>query len=158
MASLRTWIEAMVGTAVLAAAVALPASAAVAGTTASPRSVAASAASVRPDTATECNPNPLTVVDECTTVVGTGTYVDSISGQTFSNVITDLDNIHIEIYGPGGKIKRCNNFNLGAYGVSPSCLWVNPHPHVHVTTGNYCSRAINSSGSYLSSECVDVKN
>ena len=156
MISFRTRVGAVVGAAALATALALPASAAMAST-ASPRPAVASGAGIIPNTATECNPNPLTVVDECTTVVGTGTYVDSISGQTFSNSFGDLDNIHIEIYGPGGKIKRCANFDLGPLGVSDSCLWVNPHPHVHVTAGNYCSRAINSSGSYLSSECVDVQ-
>lgn len=110
--------------------------------------------------ATDCNPNPLTTVDECTSVKGTGLYVDSIGGQTFSNVPYNVDAVHIEIYGPHGHIKNCPAFNLGPFGASPVCLWVNPTPHVHVTAGDYCSRAWEYLGGTnyadLSNECVNV--
>ncbi len=158
MLSFRTRIGVAVGAAVLATAFALPASAATAGTTASPRPAGASS-TVIPYSATECNPNPLTTVDECTSVKGTGLYVDSIGGQTFSNVPYYVDNVHIEIYGPHGHIHNCSQFNLGPFGASPVCLWVNPTPHVHVTAGDYCSRAWEHVGSGyvdLSNECVNV--
>lgn len=139
--------------AVLAAISVLPASAAVA----SPGH--ASHAMAVPLTATECNPNPIQSANECTTVVGTGLYVDHISGTLFSNSLEDLTKIHIQIYGPHGTLHNCAQFTLPALGVSDPCLWLNPTPSVHVTAGNYCSRAWQKIGSafyVVSTECVDV--
>jgi hypothetical protein len=162
MLSFKTRVGAVVGAVALATALAttlaLPASAATAGT-ARPAHSTEIRSTIRPASATDCNPNPLTVVDECTGVTGTGLYVQDIFGQTFSNSFGDVDHVHIEIYGPHGHIKNCAEFNLGPLGVSPPCLWQNPTPHVHVTAGNYCSRAWQHVGSGyvdLSNECVNV--
>jgi hypothetical protein len=113
--------------------------------------------------ATNCNPNPLQEANECTSVKGTGLYVDSIGGQLFSNTYAEIDHVHIEIYGPHGHIHNCGEFNLAPLGVSEPCVWVNPHPHIHVTAGDYCSRAWERIGSgerakyfVLSAECVGV--
>jgi hypothetical protein len=114
-----------------------------------------------PRTATNCNPNPLQSANECTTVVGTGTYVDSISGVTFSNVPYNITRVHIQIYraSDGHTFKNCSEFTLPGFGKGPVCLWVNPTPHVHVPAGDYCSKAWEFTGSgyvELSAECVNV--
>lgn len=137
----------------------LGAGAAMASTAAPSLPAHASQTMVIPQTATDCNPNPIQAANECTTVVGTGTYVDSISGQLFSNDLEELTALHIEIYGPNGTIHNCAAFNLAAGGVSEPCLWVNPAPHVHVTAGDYCTKAwqrIGSTYHVISTECVDV--
>lgn len=114
-----------------------------------------------PDTGSACNPDILEVVSECTVVTGTGLYVDSIGGQTFSNVVYTLDDLHIEIYGPKGHIANCPQFNLPGGGVSEPCVWVNPHGNsIKEPAGDYCSRVWQYDGdghySVLSAECIDV--
>ena len=156
MISRRNCFKAAAGTAALAIAVVVPASAATASTAASSHSAVASA-SVSPDNSSECNPNPVAAVTECTTVTGSTNFIDTLSGFAFNNLPETLDSIHIELYGPGGEIKRCDPENIPGGGKSDVCLWSNPNPHIAVTSGNYCSRAIDSSGDYLSNECIDVK-
>jgi hypothetical protein len=162
MLSSRKRVVAMIGAAVLAAI--LPASAAMASTAApaqghASHTIVGPAIPAIPYTYTACNPNPLELANECTTVVGTGLYVDSISGVTFSNVYYDLTKVHIQIYGPHGTIHNCSAFTLHGLGKGPVCLWVNPHPATHVTAGDYCSKAWQQVGSGyvgLSAECVNV--
>jgi hypothetical protein len=114
-------------------------------------------------TDTECNPNPFQSANECTKVVGTGLYVDSIGGQLFSNTYDFLRDVHIEIYGPGKHgprfLHNCASFTLDPLGVSDVCLWVNPEPHVRVRAGDYCSQAwqwLHQQWIVVSTECVGV--
>jgi hypothetical protein len=118
-------------------------------------------ATVIPRTGSGCNPNLLEAASECTTVVGGGLYITSISGVTFSNVLYEITRVHIQVYGPRGTIHNCGTFNLPALGEGPVCQWVNPTPHARMPAGNYCTKAWTQSGSAyvgLSAECVDVHN
>src|SRR2546429_1124839 len=89
--------------------------------------------------ASHCNPNPLQDANECTTVSGSGLYVADISGVTFNNLVVDIPNLHIRIYGPKNKtLKSCGKFTLhGPFGKGPVCLWQNPKPHVKMPAGDY---------------------
>jgi hypothetical protein len=155
----RVWM--LSGAVALATIFMLPVSAASASTVRPMLAASVSPTAVRPLSASECNPNPLLAGSECTVVTGTGTYVDTIGGQFFSQTTVELYKLHIQIYGPGGTIKNCDTFNLEPLGVSDVCLWTNPHPHVHVTQGNYCSRTwelLNGKSFVVSAECIDVKS
>jgi hypothetical protein len=161
MVSISARLGAVAGTAMLAIMVALPASAA----TAAPAAKAAKAGTertvspARPDSATDCNPNPLYAVSECTTVLGAGLKISQITGIAISNVDYDITQVHIEIYGPHGAIHNCPNITLGAYSTA-GCTWKNPSPNATMTAGDYCSEAWEHiAGSYyakLSTECIDV--
>lgn len=122
--------------------------------------VSREAPGVIPLTGSSCNPDILEAASECTTVTGSGLYIDSISGVTFSNVVYTLDDLHIEIYGPQGHIFNCAQFNLGGGGKSEPCLWVNPDGgSLKEPAGDYCSRVWQYNGSgytVLSAECVNV--
>jgi hypothetical protein len=157
MLSFRARIAAAVGAVLLAAIFALPASAASAQASAPALSGHHASASVIPKTgsATNCNPNPLLPVSECTTVIGSGLKIKSLSGYAVNNLGIPINDVHIELYGPRGKIKRCGDFNLAPFGVGPVCTWHNPHPNKKVRKGNYCSRAIEIT-SDLSNECIPV--
>jgi hypothetical protein len=161
MSSPRRRIWTLAGVMALATIFMLPVSAASAGTAKPALATSISPEALMPRSATECNPNPIQAGSQCTSVKGTGTYVDSIGAQFHSRDYGDLDHLHQEIYGPGGLIENCKPFDLSPLGVSDVCLWVNPHPHVHVTQGNYCSRTwqvINKKDFIVSSECVDVRS
>lgn len=139
----------------------LPASAA---TTAA--SSTQSSSSVIPDSH-NCNPNPLAIVIQCTTVNNHGLKVKSISGYGYNDTLGPLDHLHIQIYyaGKNGKkqvnIKNCREFNLGPFpDVSPKCTWDNPHPDKNVKAGKYCTRTWQNDGgghfSVLGTECEPV--
>jgi hypothetical protein len=162
MISLWKRIAAVAGTGLVATAVALPASASTTRT--SPPALAghyASTSSV-PNSASNCNPNPLLSASECTTVIGHGLKVKSVSGYAVSNLLfTTLNHLHIEIYGPRGKkVKNCGEFNLSPLAKGPVCTWHNPHPNKNVRKGNWCSRVWQrvGKGKYdiLSNECIPV--
>lgn len=107
--------------------------------------------------ASHCNPNPLQDANECTTVIGSGLYVDSISGVTFNNLVVDIPNLRIRVYGPGNKtFTSCGKFTLkGPFLKGPVCLWKNPKPHVKMPAGDYCTQVAQRSR-ILSTECVGV--
>ena len=113
-----------------------------------------------PATGTGCNPDPVSPVTECTTVVGTGLKISSISGWTVNETFGTFNkSLHIEIYGPQGHLGNCNPFSLGPLATGPTCVWRNPHPNVNRKGGNYCSRVWRLAGghySVLSAECVKV--
>jgi hypothetical protein len=154
---------------VLTALMAVPAGSALASPAPHSSSHAAATAAIRadrvnrPDSATECNPNPLESANECTSVVGKGLIIEHISGVTFSNVPFAIDRVHIQIYGPNGTLKNCPSFRLPGFGKGKTCLWTNPHPHIKVKAGNYCSKAWEETSTKpvhfteLSAECIKVK-
>jgi hypothetical protein len=110
-------------------------------------------------TGTGCNPDPFSQVQECTTVVGSGLRISSISGWTVNNTSSTFDNLHIEIYGPQGHLGNCNVFSLGNLATGPTCVWRNPSPLVDRVGGDYCSRVwqlFNGRYTVGSSECVNV--
>jgi hypothetical protein len=163
MFSVRARFCVVAGAALLAATLVLPATAAAAATGAGATARSADQASlsqVIPRSATNCNPTPLTVVSECTTVLGAGLKISQITGIPISNVDYTITEVHIEIYGPHGLIHNCPQFNLPAYSVSLGCTWKNPHPNTNMTGGDYCSTAWEHiTGNYyarLSSECINV--
>jgi hypothetical protein len=150
MISFRKKLVTVAGMALAAMAFALPASAAT-----------ASASGVPAVTSTyNCNPNPLASVSECTRVINHGLKVKSVSGHTTNLRPIPISGLHIEIYGPSGKIKNCGQFTLRPLGTSPVCTWHNPHPNKNVRKGNYCSRVWQKigPGNYvdLSNECDPV--
>jgi hypothetical protein len=162
MFSIRARFGVVAGAALLTMILALPASAA----TAAPRTGAtahsagqASLSQVIPRSATNCNPNPLAAVSECTTVLGGGLKISQITGIAISNVDYTITEVHIEIYGPNGLIHNCPNINLGAFSTA-GCTWLNPHPNTNMTGGDYCSTAwehiVGSYYARLSTECINV--
>jgi hypothetical protein len=167
MLSICARISAAAGAALIATILALPASAATAatgtsttGTSTTVRSAdQASLSQAIPESATDCNPNPLAAVSECTTVLGSGLKISQITGIAISNVDYTITQVHIEIYGPNGVIHNCPNINLPAFDTA-GCTWLNPHPNTNMTGGDYCSTAWEhiAGGNYarLSTECIDV--
>jgi len=114
---------------------------------------------VAPDSASNCNPNPLYVIQQCTQVIGSGLEINAISGTGINWGDTALTELHIQIYGPNGSIQNCTQFNLAAYATSPTCTWKNPNPTKKMTAGDYCSRTWMYDGSgyiNMDSECIDV--
>lgn len=114
-----------------------------------------------------CNPDPVAIVIQCTTVNHHGLKVASISGYGYNDTLKELNDLHIQIYyaGRNGKqhvnIKNCENFNLGPFpDVSPTCTWHNPHPDKNVKAGQYCTRTWQNKGhgnfSVLGTECEKV--
>ncbi|QAU24023.1 hypothetical protein EO087_08475 [Dyella sp. M7H15-1] len=114
---------------------------------------------VIPRSASDCNPNPLYAIQQCTQVIGAGLEINSISGTGINWDDYELTELHIEIYGPNGTIANCDQFNLPAYATSPTCTWNNPDPKKQMTAGDYCSRTWMYDGSGyidMDSECIDV--
>ena len=162
MFSICARISAAAGAALIATILALPANAATAatGTSTTARSAdQASLSQVIPKSATNCNPNPLAAVSECTTVLGKGLKISQITGIAISNVDFTITQVHIEIYGPHGLIHNCPNINLQAFSTA-GCTWLNPHPNTNMTGGDYCSTAWEHiAGNHyakLSTECINV--
>jgi len=121
---------------------------------------AASASTTIPASAATCNPDPFPDVHECTSVVGSGLKIKTVTGWVRLDV-TDpgIANVHIEIYGPRGHIANCRSFFLTRGTSSPKCTWKNPHPGANMPAGDYCSRSWQKDGSayyILSVECIGV--
>jgi hypothetical protein len=160
--SLWKQIITVAGTALMATAIGLPASASTTHTSLPALAGHYASTSVIPNSATSCNPNPLLAASECTTVIGHGLKVKSVSGFAVSNLpFTTLHHLHIEIYGPRGKkVKNCGEFSLSPGAQGPVCTWHNPHPNKNVRKGNWCSRVWQKVGKkkyqILSNECIPV--
>ena len=158
---LSTWtrISMAAGAALIATILALPANAATTATGINTPARSGNQVQFIPDSATDCNPNPLTAVSECTTVLGGGLKISQITGIAISNVDYTITEVHIEIYGPKGLIHNCPNINLQAFSTA-GCTWPNPHPSTNMPGGDYCSTAWEHiAGGYyarLSTECVNV--
>ena len=142
----------------------LPASAATTGTGAS---VTQSSSSPIPRTH-NCNPDPVAIVIQCTTVNNHRLRVTSIIGYGYNDTLSTLPDLHIEIYyaGKSGKrnvkLKNCAPFNLGPFpDRTPECKWDNPHPDKNVRAGLYCTRTWQNNGhgnlSDLGTECEKVE-
>jgi len=158
MLSFRTKIGAAAGVALLVALFALPSSVAMAGTSASARSGhPVGRASINPDSASTCNPNPFDPVSECTSVTGSGLHIDTLAGYADNNQTVTIPRVHIELYGPKGLIKNCADANLGPLDTTATCKW---SPNDDRAAGDYCSEAWEevSSGNYskLGVDCIDV--
>jgi hypothetical protein len=144
------------GTALMAAGLILPATAAFATTNSPTR-----ADVITPESASNCNPAgiELGTWSECTQVIGDGLEINSITGKLINWSQINLSEVHIEIYGPKGTIKNCTQFNLAGGATSPSCTWKNPNQTAQMPAGDYCSRAWEYNGSGytdMSNECIDV--
>lgn len=162
MLSFRSKLGAAAIAALTISIFALPASVAMAapGTNAQAHQVdRASTPKFRPASATDCNPNPLTVATECTTVLGSGLKISQITGITINNTSGDVTDVHIQIYGPNGTIQNCPAQTLPADSTI-GCTWKNPNPNATNTAGDYCSKAWEYLGggyyAALSVECIDV--
>lgn len=157
MFSLRVRVGAVAGAVLLTMVFVLPASAAMAGTSVSVRSGNhVSSASVRPDTDSGCNPDPVAEATACAAVIGAGLHIDTLRGWAISNVDVTIKDIHIELYGPKGHIKNCPEANLPGFGTTATCAW---DPNDTRAAGDYCSRLwqLQSSGFVaLSTECIGV--
>jgi hypothetical protein len=96
----------------------------------------------------------------CTTVVGGGLKITSISGYTVNYLRGSQSNMHVEIYGPNGLIKNCAPFTLPGGGQGPTCTWNNPNPNATMTAGDYCSVAWQYQGNNYyeegAPECIGV--
>ena len=158
---LSTWarISAVAGTVLIATILALPAHAATTapGTSTAVRS--GDQVQIIPRSGTDCNPNPLAAVSECTTVLGSGLKISQITGIAISNVDYNITEVHIQIYGPKGTIHNCPNITLQAFSTA-GCTWPNPNPNATMAAGDYCSTAWEhiAGGNYarLSTECINV--
>jgi hypothetical protein len=138
MSSFKARLSAAAGAALLATAIALWASPAMAS-------------------ATNCNqPMPLSV-QECTAISGSGLHINSMSGWANSYQAYVIPNVHIELEGPNGLIKNCSQHNVPIGGSTPVCTW---SPNHNEKAGLYCSTAWEhpSGGGYvkIASVCVDV--
>lgn len=115
-----------------------------------------SAADAIPFSASACE--PLLFDTECTSVVGTGLKITSISGYFYAADLP-VNGIHIEIYGPRGLIKNCGQYNQTTKH-GPTCTWTNPSPNTNEPAGSYCTEAWQNQGSNgyssLSVECIGV--
>jgi hypothetical protein len=107
-----------------------------------------------------CNNYPLGAWANCTTVIGTGLKITSISGFTVNDVNVAEKNMHVQIYGPNGTIKNCGTFTVQAASNGPTCTWTNPSPNTNEPAGSYCSVTwqLESNGTYQDSgaECIGV--
>lgn len=106
-----------------------------------------------------CNNYPTGDWANCTTVIGSGLKITSISGFTVDDGGIQEKNMHVEIYGPKGVIKNCGTFTLN-YPNGPTCTWTNPSPNTNEPAGSYCSVTwqLESNGTYQDSgaECIGV--
>jgi hypothetical protein len=95
---------------------------------------------------------------ECTSVVGSGLKITSISGY-FDAADLPYNGLHIEIFGPKGLIKNCPQYNQTTE-IGPTCSWTNPSPNTNEPAGNYCTEAWQNQGSNgysgISTLCIDV--
>ena len=106
-----------------------------------------------------CNNYPTGAWANCTTVIGSGLKITSISGFTVNDSGLTEKNMHVQIYGPNGTIKNCGTFTLNSPN-GPTCTWTNPSPNTNETAGSYCSVTwqLESDGTYRDSgaECIGV--
>jgi hypothetical protein len=115
----------------------------------------------RPDSAGPyCNNYPSGGWANCTTVIGSGLKITSISGFAVDDAGVQEKNMHVEIYGPRGAIKNCGTFTLNYPNKGPTCTWTNPSPNTNEPAGSYCSVTwqFESDGTYRDSgaECIGV--
>ena len=107
-----------------------------------------------------CNNYPTGGWANCTTVIGSGLKITSISGFAVDDIGVQLKNMHVEIYGPKGAIKNCGTFTLNYPINGPTCTWTNPSPNTNEPAGDYCSVTwqLESDGTYQDSgaECIGV--
>lgn len=107
-----------------------------------------------------CNNYPSGAWANCTTVIGSGLKITSISGYTVNDGTATEKNMHVQIYGPNGTIKNCGTFTLPLGGFGPTCTWTNPSPNATEPAGSYCSVTWQreSDGTYRDSgaECIGV--
>ncbi|HZP52117.1 hypothetical protein [Actinocrinis sp.] len=93
--------------------------------------------------------------EECTTVVGSGLEITSISGQ-----YKDADQtytLYIDFYGPNGHITNTGNITVSAGHSTSVYTWHNPHPTALMTPGYYCTEAIiANTGAAIWSDCIEV--
>jgi hypothetical protein len=107
-----------------------------------------------------CNNYPAGAWANCTTVIGSGLKITSISGFMVNDVNVTEKNMHVEIYGPNGLIKNCGTFSVAGGSLGPTCTWTNPSPNANEPAGSYCSVSwqLESNGTYQDSgaECIGV--
>lgn len=159
MLSIWARISAVAGAALIATILALPANAATTATGISTTARSGDQVQLIPESGTDCNPNPVATVSECTTVLGSGLKISQITGIAISNVSNNIPQVHIQIYGPKGTIHNCPNITLQAFSTA-GCTWPNPKPNATMPGGDYCSTAWEHiAGDYyarLSTECINV--
>jgi hypothetical protein len=146
---------------VLSLGLALPGRALAASTPASHARVATPPLTIVPYSAGPyCNNYPSGAWANCTTVIGTGLKITSISGFTVNDVNVTEKNMHVQIYGPNGTIKNCGTFSVAGGAFGPTCTWTNPSPNTNEPAGDYCSVTwqLESNGTYQDSgaECIGV--
>jgi hypothetical protein len=129
---------AVIGGSLVAAAIVLPASPAMAS-------------------GTSCQYEEAQEGNTCVAVTGSGLHVDSVKGSFVNLLAGNQDDIHIELTGPNGKfIKNCAQTNVTSE-ETITCTW---SPNAPETGGNYCSTTWHNDGDgdYTSygKACVDV--
>jgi len=127
---------AVIGGSLVAAAIVLPASPAM-----------ASGRSCQYEEAQEGN--------TCVDVTGSGLHVDSVEGSFVNLLSGSQDDIHIELSGPKGLIKNCAQTNVSSE-ETITCTW---SPNATETAGDYCSTTWHyADGTYnsLGKACLDV--
>ena len=117
---LLSWVAA--GTMLLASAILMPATTALAGTS----------ASQVPRTA---GPNCSDTELACVYISGSGNHINYMKGWARNQTIFELT-LHVELIGPHGKIKDCSAFTIKTDQNSPNCVW---SPNANETPGSYCS-------------------
>ena len=119
---LLSWVAA--GTMLLASAILMPATAALAGPSASqvPRTAG-------PD----CTGG---AIASCVYISGSGNHIKQMKGWATSNQELPLGGLHVELEGPHGRIKSCSSFLLDGYTNGPNCVW---SPNANETPGRYCA-------------------
>jgi hypothetical protein len=150
----------LAATAVLLIGLALPGRAMAATAAHSHARLAQGQTKIIPFTGSGCNTQGLANWYNCTTVVGSGLKITSVSGYTLNYARSSLSNMHVEIYGPNGLIKNCSPFTLPGGGQGPTCTWTNPSPNATMTAGDYCSVAWQYQGNNYyaegAPECIGV--
>jgi len=132
--SFKSRLAIVAGVALLASAIAMPATTALAS-------------------GQTCNESSLTT---CVYVEGSGLYVDYAQGWATDNTAFTYNNLHIEIEGPAGLLQNCGTFSLSYGQTSPSCFW---ERNGDVEAGNYCATLwYYTNGEYynMGTPCVDV--
>lgn len=97
-------------------------------------------------------------VQECTSVVGSGLKITSISGRLL--VDKTGGTYHIEIFGPHGLIKNCASYKQTTTSFGPWCTFNTADPNVNNVAGDYCSEGWEFEGGTtwraMATECIGV--
>jgi hypothetical protein len=93
----------------------------------------------------------------CESITGSGLFIKTMSAHASNTALYTVMNVHIELTGPKGHILNCAQVNIPDGGSTPTCTW---SPNSNRAAGNYCAILWqkNSSTNYseLDHICIDV--